>query len=75
MQFNTYSYFLFLAIAAIVFWSLPERLRRAYVLVVSLLFYASWNVYFLVLPLIICASTYVCAMMARWRAAEARVWI
>ena len=57
MQFNTYSYLLFLAIAAIVFWSLPVRLRRAYVLVVSLLFYASWNVYFLVLPLIICAST------------------
>ena len=51
------------------------RLRRAYVLVVSLLFYASWNVYFLVLPLIICASTYVCAMMARRRAADARVWI
>src|SRR5438477_3777147 len=75
MQFNTYSYLLFLAIAAIVFWSLPVRLRRAYVLVVSLLFYASWNVYFLVLPLIICASTYVCAMMARRRAAEARVWI
>lgn len=58
MQFNSYSYLLLLGIAALVFWIMPVRFRRAYVLILSFAFYATWNVYFLVLPMIMCGIAY-----------------
>jgi alginate O-acetyltransferase complex protein AlgI len=60
MQFNSYSYLLSLALVVAVFWLLPVRVRRAYVLLVSLAFYATWNPAFVVLPLALCAVTYAC---------------
>jgi alginate O-acetyltransferase complex protein AlgI len=59
MQFNSYSYLFILFIAVIVFWHLPIRLRRSYVLVLSFLFYATWNVYFVVLPTVLCVVAFV----------------
>jgi alginate O-acetyltransferase complex protein AlgI len=58
MQFNSYSYLLLLAVAVLIFWALPVRARRAYVLALSFAFYATWSVYFLVLPVAICGITY-----------------
>ncbi len=63
MQFSSYSYLLFLAAAVLLFWALPVRMRRVYVLVASLLFYASWGVSLVVLPIVISTVTYGCA---RW---------
>jgi alginate O-acetyltransferase complex protein AlgI len=65
MQFNSYSYLLSLALAVAIFWALPVRFRRAYVLLVSLGFYATWNPGLIVLPLGLCAVTYLCARKAR----------
>src|ERR1700761_1033694 len=65
MQFNSYSYLLSLAIAVAIFWSLPVRLRRAYVLLVSLAFYATWNPGLIALPLGLCGVTWLCAHEAR----------
>lgn len=62
MQFNSYSYLIFLVIAVLVFWLLPVRLRRGHVLVASVLFYASWGAIFVVLPLAISIIAYVCAL-------------
>lgn len=61
MQFNSYSYVLLLAIAVFLFWWLPVRLRRAYVLGLSVLFYASWNVAYLALPLGLAVGAYFAA--------------
>jgi alginate O-acetyltransferase complex protein AlgI len=58
MQFNSYSYLLLLLVVVLLFWNLPVRLRRGYVLILSLLFYATWNVYFLILPVILCAIVF-----------------
>jgi alginate O-acetyltransferase complex protein AlgI len=58
MQFNSYSYLLALLIVVPVFWHLPVRFRRNYVLALSFAFYATWNVLFLGLPLLISAIIY-----------------
>jgi D-alanyl-lipoteichoic acid acyltransferase DltB (MBOAT superfamily) len=53
MQFNSYSYLLLLLVAVLLFWNLPVRFRRGYVLILSFGFYAMWSVYFLVVPVIL----------------------
>jgi len=58
MQFNSYSYLLALLIAVPLFWYLPVRLRRNYVLALSFAFYATWSLYFLVLPIFMCAIVF-----------------
>jgi alginate O-acetyltransferase complex protein AlgI len=65
MQFNSYSYLLSLTPAAIVFWALPIRFRRGYVLALSLLFYATWSPYLVVIPFILCTITFLCARVIR----------
>ena len=61
MQFNSYSYLLSLAIVVALFWALPVRWRRGFVLLVSIAFYATWNPILIALPLGLCAVTWVCA--------------
>src|SRR4029453_4723440 len=58
MQFNSYSYLLLLLVSVLLFWNLPVRFRHAYVLILSILFYASWNVYFLIIPVIMCVIVF-----------------
>jgi alginate O-acetyltransferase complex protein AlgI len=58
MQFNSYSYLLVLLVSVLLFWNLPVRFRHAYVLILSILFYASWNVYFLIVPVIMCVIVF-----------------
>jgi alginate O-acetyltransferase complex protein AlgI len=59
MQFNSYSYLVLLFAAVILFWHLPVRFRRSYVLILSVLFYATWNVYFVLLPIGLCLVAFV----------------
>ena len=65
MQFNSYSYLLLLLVTVLLFWNLPVRFRRAYVLILSVLFYASWNVYFLIIPVIMCAIVFFSSIKIR----------
>jgi len=58
MPLNSYTYLVFLAIVVIVFWQLPSRWRGYYVLVVSMLYYATWNAYFVAIPLALCTFVY-----------------
>src|SRR5437773_5037729 len=58
MQFNSYSYLLLLLLAILLFWSLPVRARRGYVLILSFGFYAMWSVYFLIVPMVLCAIAF-----------------
>src|SRR3974390_3460335 len=73
MQFNSYSYLLLLIVAVAGFWWLPIRFRRSYVLALSILFYATWNIYFVAVPLVICGITYASARTMRSRPDTARV--
>jgi alginate O-acetyltransferase complex protein AlgI len=61
MAFNSYSYFVFVAIAVILFWQLPPRWRGRYLLVVSLVYYATWQPSFVLIPLSMCIAVYVLA--------------
>src|SRR5262245_57828157 len=65
MQFNSYSYLLLLIVSVLLFWNLPARFRHPYVLILSILFYASWNVYFLVIPVIMCLIVFWSGSMIR----------
>ena len=58
MQFNSYSYLLLLLVTVLLFWNLPVRFRHVYVLILSILFYASWNVYFLIIPVTMCVIVF-----------------
>jgi alginate O-acetyltransferase complex protein AlgI len=75
MQFNSYSYLLLLLPVVALFWNIPSSWRRWYVLVVSILFYATWNPLFVFLPLAICVSTYWCARRMQAEPSRARSWM
>lgn len=76
MQFNSYSYFVLLFVAVGIFWMVPIGLRRWYVLVLSVAFYASWTWTFALLPFLICAVVFLCArrMIASPRNARTAMW-
>ena len=71
MQFNSYSYLLCLPVVVAIFWALPVQVRRAYVIIVSLAFCATWNAYLVALPLAFSILTYVCAGAMRRNPATA----
>jgi alginate O-acetyltransferase complex protein AlgI len=61
MQFNSYSYLLLLLCAVVVFWSLPVRVRRWYVLALSIGFYATWSPQYVLVPLALCGIVFAAA--------------
>jgi alginate O-acetyltransferase complex protein AlgI len=61
MQFNSYSYLVLLFCAVAVFWALPVRARRWFVLAVSVGFYATWSPVFVLVPIALCAGVFVMA--------------
>ncbi len=61
MQFNSYSYLVLLLCAVAVFWALPVRARRWFVLAVSIGFYATWSPGFVLVPITLCAGVFVMA--------------
>jgi alginate O-acetyltransferase complex protein AlgI len=62
LQFNSFSYLALLAIVVAIFWSLPQgNFRRYYVLGLSILFYGSWSWKYTPIPIVICATSYLCA--------------
>src|ERR1700674_1291757 len=58
MQFNSYSYLVLLLIAVAVFWALPQRARRWFVLALSIAFYATWSPIFIIVPIALCVGVY-----------------
>ena len=58
MTFNSVPYLCFLVLAVGLFWLLPGRYRRAFVLLASLGFYASWGLLFVWLPLLVAGIVY-----------------
>ncbi|HET6930100.1 MAG TPA: MBOAT family O-acyltransferase [Candidatus Acidoferrum sp.] len=58
MTFNSVPYLLFLVFAVAAFWLLPAQFRRAFVLLASLGFYASWGFLLVWLPLLVAGIVY-----------------
>lgn len=61
MLFNSYEYFIFLPVVALVFFAVPARFKRVWLLAASLFFYGSWSVKYLFLMLFSIALTYASA--------------
>ena len=72
MQFNSYSYLGLLFCAVTVFWALPQRVRRWYVLALSVGFYATWSPVFVLVPIALCAGVFYGAKIASESATRAR---
>jgi alginate O-acetyltransferase complex protein AlgI len=49
MVFNSLSYFAFLFVAVIIYWLIPLRIGRWWLLLASIVFYGFWKVEFLFL--------------------------
>ena len=67
MQFNSFTYLVFLAAAVVAYWLLPERFRRFFVLAASLGFYATWGLPFVAVPLFVSTLAFI---LGRWIAAN-----
>jgi len=61
MQFNSYSYLGLLFCAVAVFWALPPRTRRLYVLALSIGFYATWSPVYVLVPIALCIGVFLIA--------------
>jgi len=75
MQFNSFSYLIFLTGAVIVYWALPVRFRRIFVLMASLFFYATLNVFFVAVPLFICCMVYLLSRRMLAEPLKAKQWM
>lgn len=58
MLFNSFTFALFFIVTMGVLWALPKRLRSGWLLVTSLLFYASWIPQYVLLLLLLVAVNY-----------------
>lgn len=74
MPFNSAPYLVFLAVAVLVYWLLPPRWRRGFVLLASVGFYASWGALFVVLPLIMAGIVFLFSRLLLQDAKQAKRW-
>src|SRR5215510_8657650 len=75
MQINSLSYLFFLFAAVVIFWCIPVRCRQIFILATSVIFYATWNVVFVVVPLSMCAATYAIALLMIAHPVQSRRWM
>ena len=75
MPFNSVLYLFFLGVAVAAFWLLPSRFRRAFVLVASLLFYASWGLVFVWVPLLVAVLVYFFGARIQSESSAVKKWM
>ena len=75
MQFNSYSYLILLIPVVLVFWQLRPAWRNAFLLVMSILFYASWNALYTPLPIIISIGAFWCGLRIYEEPERAGFWL
>lgn len=75
MQFNSLIYLAFSAVAATMFWLLPARFRRAFVLGVSMFLYFVWSRWLLAAPLAVAALLWLVGRNAMPNAKRRSPWI
>lgn len=72
---NSVPYLGFLAVAVTLFWLLPVRYRRTFVLLASLGFYATWGVALVAVPLSVTVLVYVLTGLIARDSSRARRWV
>jgi len=76
MNFNSLSYFTFLPVTLFIYFLFPAKWRNPVLLVLSYLFYMSWNPKYALLILASTIITYVCALLMQKRALNRRrLWL
>ncbi len=75
MPFNSYPYLGCLALAVLVYWQLPHRLRGFYLLLVSVLYYGTWNPNHIVIPLSLCLLVWLISRPMTAPQANPRRWM
>lgn len=75
MPFNSLPYLLFLLAAVAIYWLLPVRFRRVFVLLASLAFYATWGAVFIWVPLVVATLVYLIGRRIAADSANAKAWM
>jgi D-alanyl-lipoteichoic acid acyltransferase DltB (MBOAT superfamily) len=75
MVFNSVPYLVLLGLAVVLFWLLPARFRRSFVLLASAAFYASWGLVFVWLPLLVAGIVYVVGREIVRGTSRQRLWM
>lgn len=65
MLFNSASFLIFFLIVSVVYFTLPRRMKKYWLLVCSYYFYMCWNKAYVLLLLFSTASTWLCGMMLK----------
>jgi len=63
MVFNSFSFLAFFPIVALLYFTLPRRVKPAWLLLASYYFYMSWNAEYAVLIALSTVITYACALL------------
>jgi alginate O-acetyltransferase complex protein AlgI len=74
MPVNSVLYLSFLCVMVAVFWLLPARFRRGFVLLASVAFYASWGLLFVCMPLLVAAIVYFCGTRIQKNPTAPKKW-
>jgi len=74
VAFNSYSYLLLLFFVVTLFWALPVRFRRWHLIAVSLAFYATWNLLFILAPLVVAVGVFVCLTRMLAESSKRLLW-
>ncbi len=75
MTFNSSPYLVLLAIAVAIYWLLPVRWRRAFVMLASLAFYASWGMIFVWVPLLAATIVFLIGKQITKVAGPGKIWM
>src|ERR1700704_6417154 len=75
MQINSFLYLSFLFVTVLTFWCMPVGWRRIFILAVSVFFYATWNMVFVLVPLSICVVVYAAGYLMIRNPAHSRRWM
>ena len=75
MPFNSLPYLVFLATVVALYWVIPVAHRRVLVLLASLVFYASWNLLFVGIPLVVACVVYVFGKLILADGAKTKKWM
>ncbi|MBV8148227.1 MAG: MBOAT family protein [Candidatus Eremiobacteraeota bacterium] len=75
LQFQSYEFWVFLAVVATLFYCLPFGLRRYLLLAASYYFYARWNGWYVIFLLLLTISDFAIALVLQRTAAKPRRWL
>lgn len=75
MPFNSVAYLAFLVVAVLLFWLLPVRFRRPFVWIASLVFYATWGLIFIWVPLLVASLVYLFGRQIQSESSRSRTWM